>query len=446
MNPRSGLLCLALLCGATLVQAQNAPGPGAKPATEMPSVLTVPPAAQPSTHFNAEAATDAYLAQIPAEATARSNAYFEGGYWLILWDFLMGVIIYIVLLRFRWSAAMRDFAERRTRFEPIQTLIYWTEFSIVTFILGFPLAVYEGFLRERKYGLATQTFGPWMGDQFKGLLVGIVLGGLFAILLFGVVRRVPRTWWIWGSVVSIVLLAFTVLIAPVYIVPIFNKVTPLDDPKITQPILSMARANGIPADKVYEMDASRQTTRMSANVSGFGQTMRITLNDNLLRRGSPEEIQAVMGHEMGHYVLHHIYKDFLFFFVVIVVGFALLRWSLDWCLARWGERWQIRGVGDTAVTPLVFLLGSVFFFVLTPILNTHTRTTEFEADMYGINASRQPDGEAQADIHLGEYRKMSPGPIEEWVFFDHPSGRKRIYAAMRWKAENLQLFTPSQTR
>jgi len=404
-------------------------------------VLTVPPEAQPSPHFSAEAATDAYLAQIPAEATARSNAYFEGGYWLILWDFLMGVIIYIVLLRFRWSAAMRDFAERLTRFKPLQTLIYWTEFSILTFILGFPLAVYEGFFRERKYGLATQTFGPWMGDQFKGLLVGIVLGGLFAVLLFGVVRRVPRTWWIWGSVVSIVLLAFTVLIAPVYIVPIFNKVTPLDDPKITGPILSMARANGIPADKVYEMDASRQTTRMSANVSGFGQTMRITLNDNLLRRGSPEEIQAVMGHEMGHYVLHHIYKDFLFFFVVIVVGFALLRWSLDWCLARWGERWQIRGVGDTAVTPLVFLLGSAFFFVLTPILNTHTRTTEFEADMYGINASRQPDGEAQADIHLGEYRKMSPGPIEEWIFYDHPSGRNRIYAAMRWKAENLKLFS-----
>jgi len=123
MNLRSGFLCLASLCGATLVQAQNAPGPGAKPATEMPSVLTVPPEAQASPHFSAEAATDAYLAQIPAEATARSNAYFEGGYWLILWDFLMGVIIYIVLLRFRWSAAMRDFGERLTRFKPLQTLL-----------------------------------------------------------------------------------------------------------------------------------------------------------------------------------------------------------------------------------------------------------------------------------------------------------------------------------
>jgi STE24 endopeptidase len=234
----------------------------------------------------------------------------------------------------------------------------------------------------------------------------------------------------------------TVLIAPVYIFPIFNKITRIDDPRITRPILSLARANGIPASDVYEIDASRQTTRMSANVSGLGSTTRITLNDNLLKRGSPEEIQFVMGHEMGHYVLHHIAKDMLFFLVVIVITFGFLRWSLGWSLARWGERWQTRVIGDIAVLPLVVLLGSVLFFVLTPIMNTHTRTAEQEADMYGLNSSRSPDGAAQAAIHLGEYRKMSPGPIEEWVFFDHPSGRNRIYAAMRWKAENLQLFTP----
>ena len=165
--------------------------------------------------------------------------------------------------------------------------------------------------------------------------------------------------------------------------------------------------------------------------------MRITLNDNLLRRGSPEEIQAVMGHEMGHYVLNHIYKDLEFILIVSVAGFGFLRWSLGWCLARWGARWDVRGIGDPAVLPLVVLLGSIFFFVLTPILNTQTRTSEHEADMYGINASRQPDGFAQAAIHLGEYRKMKPGPVEEWIFFDHPSGYNRIRDAMRWKAENL---------
>ena len=232
---------------------------------------------------------------------------------------------------------MRNVAERITRFKPLQTLIYWSEFLVVTTILGFPMTVYEGYIREHQYGLATQTFGPWLGDQFKGLLVGIVLGGIITMLLFGVVRRLPRTWWVWGSIVTTLFLAFTVLISPVYISPIFNKSTSLEDPRITRPVLSMAHANGIAADKVYQIDASRQTTRMSANVSGLGRTMRITLNDNLLRRGSPEEIQFIMGHEMGHYVLQHVPKGMIFFFVIIVAGFGFLRQSLAWSLARWGE-------------------------------------------------------------------------------------------------------------
>jgi STE24 endopeptidase len=413
-------------------------------ANQMPSVIQVPVEAQASPHFDATAATNAYLAQIPADKTARSNAYFEGGYWMILWDFLYGAVVALVLLNLRWSARMRDLSERVTRFKPLHTFVYWLQYLVLTTILVFPLTVYEDYFREHKYGLATQTFGPWMGDQMKGLGVNLVLGGLLAMLLFGIVRRLPRTWWIWGAVVTTLFLIFTALIAPVYIVPIFNKVTRLDDPKIVDPILSMARANGIPAKDVYEIDASRQTTRMSANVSGFANTMRITLNDNLLRRGSPEEIQAVMGHEMGHYVMNHVYKDIMFFLIVIVLAFAYLRWALDWTLRHWGEKWQIRGVGDTAVLPLVVLLVSIFGFVITPVMNTFTRTEEYEADMYGVNTSRQPDGFAQGAIHLGEYRKMNPGSIEEWIFFDHPSGRNRIYAAMRWKAENLNLFTSQQ--
>jgi len=438
----AGLAVCALLACASVLRAQQSPGPGAKPATVMPDVIQVPAAAQPSEHFNPEAATDAYLAEIPASARSRSDAYFEGGYWLILWDFLYGAVMYLFLLHFGWSAAMRNFAERITRFKPLQDGIYWTEFLIATTILGAPLGVYEGYFRERQYGLATQTLVPWLGDQLIILVVNIILGALVTMALLAVVRRLPRTWWIWGAGVSIFFFIFFIMIAPVYIFPLLNRFKVLDDPKITQPILSLARANGIPAQKVYETDASRQTTRMSANVSGFGKTMRITLNDNLLRRGSPEEIQAVMGHEMGHYVLHHIPKDILYFSVVITIFFAFLWRSLERCLARWGERWRVRGIGDAAVIPLVFLLGSLVGFVYTPFLNTHIRTNEHEADMYGLNASRQPDGFAQAAIHLGEYRKMNPGPVEEWIFFDHPSGRNRIHDAMLWKAENLRLFTP----
>jgi STE24 endopeptidase len=423
-------LALILLCLAPAVIV-------ASPPPAMPSAIPVPPAAQASPQFNAQAATEAYLALIPPAAKARSDAYFEGGYWLLLWDFLYAAAIALLMLHFRWSARMRDLAERITRFGPLRTAIYWAEYAVVVAILAFPLAVYEGFVREHKYGMATQTFGPWSFDQFKMLLVNIVLGALVIPLLFGVVRKLPRTWWIWGSLVTLAFIAFVSLIAPVYLVPIFNKVTRLNDPAITEPILRLARANGIPVKDVFQMDASRQTTRMSANVSGFAGTMRITLNDNLLRRASPEEVQAVMGHEMGHYVLNHVYKGIVFFLIIIVVWFAALQWALSWALARWGETWGIRGIGDTAVLPLVVLISAIFFFLLTPVLNTMIRTQEAEADMYGINASRQPDGFAQAAIHLSEYRKMSPGPVEEFIFYDHPSGRARIFAAMRWKAENL---------
>ena len=428
----------SLLAVCLLVVGVAAQPPGQN---EMPSVVQVPEEAKVSQHFNAEAATKAYLAQIPTDKTARSNAYFEGGYWLILWDFAYGVLVALLLLNLRWSARMRDLSERVTRFKPVHALVYWMEYSLLTAVLVFPLTVYEDYVREHKYGLATQTFGPWMADQFKGLGVNLILGAIIFMVLVGIVRRLPRTWWIWGAAVTIVFLIITALIAPVYIVPIFNQVKRLEDPKIVEPILSMARANGIPAKDVYEIDASKQTTRMSANVSGFANTMRITLHDNLLRRGSPEEIQAVMGHEMGHYVLNHVYKFIIFMSIVIVLAFVYLYRSVAWALQRWGECWQIRGVGDTAVVPLVVLLVSILFFVLTPVLNTYVRTEEHEADMFGINASRQPDGFAQGAIHLGEYRKMSPGPVEEWIFYDHPSGRNRIYDAMRWKAENLKLFS-----
>jgi STE24 endopeptidase len=413
----------------------------AQPAIQPTADITkVPAAAQPSPQFDAEAATEAYIALMPPAAVARSNAYFEGGYWLILWDFLYGAAISLVLLNLRWSARMRDMAVRITRFRWLQPLPYAVLYTIVAAVLGFPLEFYENYLREHKYGLATQSFGPWMGDEFKTLLVSVVIGSIAMVVLFAIVRKSPNTWWIWGAVATIGLLTILVAIGPVYLQPIFNTPKKLDDPKITAPILRMAHANGIPTNDVWEIDASRQTTRMSANVSGFGNTMRITLNDNLIQRGSPEEIQAVMGHEMGHYVMNHIPKSLMFFLILDVLSFTYLFWGIKWALSRWGERWQISSASDPAVVPLVVLLVGILSFVSTPINNTFTRVQEKEADMFGLNASRQPDGFAQAAIHLGEYRKMRPGPIEEFVFFDHPSGHNRIHSAMVWKSQNLELF------
>ncbi len=428
------LLCSVLTAIAT---AQSAGGESA----------TTPPVADQhatSEPFDVNAAVDAYLAKMPPAERARSNAYFEGGYWLLLWDFLSTVFVMWVLLKFRWSARMRDLAERITRFRSLQTALYWVQFVMVAFVLTFPLTVYESYFRERKYALLNQTFGPWMRDQAVGLMVAVVLGAVLMVPLFGLVRRLGRSWWVWGAVVMLIFLAFVSLIAPVYIAPLFNKYTKLQDPHIKDPILSMARANGIPATDVYEFDASRQSNRVSANVSGFGGTQRISLNDNLLKRCTLPEIETTMGHEMGHYVLNHEYKGLVMFGVVIVIGFAFLNWFINFGLARWGETWGLRGITDVAVLPLAVIGLSVYFFLMTPVTNTISRNMEFEADMYGLNSARQPDGEANVDLMLGEYRKLDPGPVEEFIFFDHPSGRTRITAAMRFKAEHPESASPEE--
>jgi STE24 endopeptidase len=411
--------------------------PGPARAQVPDTAMHIPAAARASDHFDAEAATQAYLASVPPAEKARSDAYFEGGYWLLLWNFVLAAAIYVLLLATGLSARMRDLGERFTRFRGLHVAAYWAQFVVVTSVLSFPLTVYQGFFREHRYGLATQTFGSWMGDQVKGLVLGVVLGALFAMVIYRVLRSAPRTWWIWGSGVTIVFVMIGALITPVFIAPLFNTYTKLDDPRVVDPILSMARANGIPASDVWVVDASRQTTRVSANVSGFLGTERITLNDNLLNRTTLPEIEAVMGHEMGHYVLNHVYKMILFFGVLIVIVFALLRRLSAWALGRWGAVWGVRGVDDPAGLPLLALIVAALFFVLTPVLNSYIRVQEYEADIFGLNAARQPDGMALVSLKLGEYRKLDPGHLEEIVFFDHPSGRTRIFSSMRWKAENL---------
>jgi STE24 endopeptidase len=396
----------------------------------------IPAAAQAGPGFNVERATQAYLDTLSPGQRASSNAYFEGGDWLILWDFLYASVVSILLLATGFSARMRDSAERITRLRPLQTWTYWAEYVVLTFILGFPLTVYEAFLREHQYNLSNQTFGAWLGDQAKQVAITVVLGGLAVMALVRVVRRAPRTWHIWGAALAIVFLAISALIAPVFLAPLFNKYTLLEDARIRDPILRIARQNGIPATHVYEVDASRQSKRVSANVSGFLGTERITLNDNLLNRCSPQAVLAVMGHEMGHYVLNHVYKIVLFYTLMLLVLFALLKAGLEWSLARWGKAWRIRDMGDLAAIPLAVLVLTVLGFIATPVFNNFTRTIEYEADIFGLNTSRQPDGFAEAALILSEYRKMEPSPLEEFLFFDHPSGRTRIYSSMRWKAEN----------
>ncbi len=387
--------------------------------------------------FDVAAETRAYLDRLTPEQKERSDAYFEGGYWLQLWGLLYTLGVSWLLLGTGLSARLRDIAVRFGRWKPLQTVLYLVQYLVIATALFFPLTYYQGFVREHEYGLATQSFGPWFSEQMLALAVSMVLLSILLIPLYAVLRRAPRTWWIWGSLIGVLFLIFGILIAPVYVDPLFNTYVLLEDPEVKEPILSMARASGIETDRVYQFDASRQTHRISANVSGFAGTMAIRLNDNLLERCSLPEIEAVMAHEIGHYALNHIYESILFLAVVLVIGFLFIHLTFDRVVRRWGERWRVSGIGDLAGLPLLTALLSLYFFVATPFLNTYIRVNEAEADLFGLHAAGQPDGFAEVALKLGEYRKLDPGPIEEWIFYDHPSGRARIEMAMQWKAEHL---------
>lgn len=398
--------------------------------------ILIPDAARPTPAFDIERATRAYLDSIPAEQRAKSDAYFEGGYWLQLIGLLYGLGVAAILLFGLISARIRDRVESVTRRPWLQTMLYAVAWITLTALMTLPLSLYQDWYREHQYGLSNLTLTAWLLEQVKGWLISVVLGSVALAVIYAFVRRKRGNWWLPASVISVLFLLFLNFIGPVFLAPIFNDYKPLSAGPVRDTILSLTRANGVPATEVFWFDASKQTTRISANVSGLFNTMRISLNDNLLSNTSIPEIKAVMAHEVGHYVLNHGFKFTLQLGLLLTIGFAITQWMQGRLLSRFGQRWHVRGPADSAGLPLVVALLSVWFFLMTPLTNSIVRIAETEADFYGLNAAREPHGFASVSMRLSTYRKLEPSPFEEIVFFDHPSGRSRVAMAMRWFKEH----------
>ena len=386
--------------------------------------------------FDPEAATRAYLATIKGVARAKSDAYFEGGYWLILWGALVAIASELVQLHFGLSARWRDWAER-TAPRWLAPALYAVPYGVAGALIVLPWTIYTGFVRERQYGLMNQSFADWALDQGKALGIGVVLSAILFMVVLAVIRRSPKRWWLWGALTMTVFAAFGAMIVPVFIAPVFNKYTELQPGPVRDRIVAMATANHVPAEQIYVFDASKQTKRISANVSGLGPTIRISLNDNLLKRTTLPETAAVMGHELGHYVLGHIWRSILAFTGIFLLVFYFIYRAAPAIIQRFGARWGVRGVADPVAIPVFFILVAMIGVLLTPVTNTLIRANESEADAFGLETAREPDGFAKTALALSEYRKLEPGPIEEFLFFDHPSGRTRIRMAMDWKAKHL---------
>lgn len=408
----------------------------AAPVTELPPGLQIPDAARPGPDFDIDRATDAYVNLLSSEQRAQSDAYFEGGYWLQLWGLLYGLVVAWILLRSGLSRKMRDVGRRISQRPWLITMIYVAQWILIGALLALPLTIYQGFFREHAYGLATQTFAAWSLDQLKGLLISLIIMPPILALLYAAVRKTGDRWWVWASGGTFALILFFMMVAPVFLDPLFNDYKPLRQGEVREQILSLARANMIPDNNVVEFDASKQTTRISANVSGFLGTTRVALNDNLLDRTSEPEILAVLGHEMGHYVLNHGLRLVIYMTLILGLGFWVVHWLFDRALARWGSRFGLEGRGDPAALPLAVAILSLFFFFATPLTNSITRQAEAEADAFGLNAAREPNGFAMAAMRLSTYRKIKPGALEEIIFYDHPSGYARVHRSMTWLKEH----------
>lgn len=385
--------------------------------------------------FDPELATQGYMAILKGAARAKSDAYFEGGYWLILWDFLVTVIANLIVLRLGWAAKLSAWAQRLAG-PTLAALLFAIPYILLITLITAPFAIYTEYFREHAYGLSNQGFAEWGGEQLIVIAVNTLLAGLLWMGVHAVIRRFPHSWWVGGTVLTVLVAMATITLSPLYIEPLFNKYTPLPDGPVKAEVLKLARANGVPADNVYLVDASRQSDRISANVAGLFGTTRIALNDNLMKQDL-HEIKSVMAHELGHYVLNHIWKMLLALAVLAAFSFGIIGFFGPLVLQRYGPGWGISGMVDPASLPVLVILFSVLSLVSTPIGNSVVRINEQEADMFGLNAARAPDGFARIAMKLSQYRKIEPTPLEEVIFFDHPSGHTRVLTAMRWKAEHL---------
>lgn len=398
---------------------------------------TLAPVKVKTEQFDVNVATEEYLNMLTPEQRSKSDEYFEGGYWIMLWEFVIEIFIAWIFLSLGLSKWIMRLASGAKNIN-LKNLIYILLYLLVAYLISFPYTVYTGFLREHQYGLSNMTFGGWLSEELISLLLLLVLGGILIMSIYLVLRNKAEQWWIWGSGVVIVFLIFLLFISPVFISPLFNDYKPLADGPVKEEILSLARANGVPVERVYQFDASKQSTRISANVNGIGNVIRISLNDNLLNKCTLAEIKSVMAHEMGHYILNHTYELLIYFGLIVIIGFAFVNFILRKLIVRFGPRWGINSISDIRSLPLFVLIFSFYVFIATPIINNTIRIDECEADIFGLNAAREPDGFASVAMKLSEYRKISPGRLEEIIFYDHPSGKVRVLSAMRWKAENLK--------
>lgn len=430
--PARTCLCLLFVIAAFASPLLAAQSVSATPAGQETAPLAAPPPSEAAT-AGKRAVKDYTL---PPEKYQQAVAYSRAQYGLYFVGTVYGLVVLLAFLGGRVAPRFRDWAERASSRRFVQAVVYVPLLMGTLGVLGLPTAI-SGQWLALKYDQSVQSWGSWVWDWTKGQLIELVISTFLVWLLYGVIRRSPRRWWLYFWLTLLPILVFLIFVRPYVIEPLFFQFTPLEQrqPALVTQIEKVVERGGlkIPRERMFEMKASEKLKSVNAYVTGWGASQRIVVWDTIIAKMTTPQTLFVFGHEMGHYVLGHIPRLIAFFWVVLLVLLYLGYRGMHWALGRWGRRWAIRGVDDWASLPVLLFFFSLFLFLAAPLLNTHSRYVEHEADVYGLEVihgvvSDFQQAAAEAFQVLGEIDLLDPNPspfIKVWLY-DHPSLNERI--------------------
>ena len=409
--------------------------------------------AQPTQAAGTEGSAQAQTAQqpqelkvteysLPPDKLAKAEALYKTRTVLYLLGMVFGIVVLWVLLKLRVAPAFRDLAERASKNGLVQALVFVPLLTLLIAVISLPIDIYEHIL-SRAYGLSVQGWASWAGDWCKaeGVALIIMVPAVFA--LFQIIRRSPQRWWFYFWLLTLPFMVLLIFVAPVILDPMFNTFEPLEktQPQLVAQIEKVTQRGGlsIPPDRMFEMEASEKYTTYNAYVTGIGATKRVVVWDNTSRDLTLPETLFVFGHEMGHYVLNHVYKGLAFAAALLLAGLWLGRRIVLALLARWGEAWHIRGIDDLAALPVLMLALALLTLVGEPIGNAFSRHLEHQADIYGLEVTHglfpnNREVAASSFQKLGEksYDYPTPNPLLVFWSYTHPPIADRIRFSLHY--------------
>lgn len=379
--------------------------------------------------FDPQAATAAYIDSLGADALTKAAAYTAGNHWLLLWNLLVSAVIAWIVVR---SGLLdRVNAKLANRGANLRAWVVAATTFVLSGLLSLPWDIFTEWWREHSYGRTGQPLTDFLGQGLLSLAIAAVLVALFFVGVYALMRRAGKYWWAWSGALTAFALSAFLLAYPVFIEPLFNDYKPVPAGEVRDALVAMAKQAGVPEDRIFVYDGSRQSNNFTANVSGIAGSARIAISDVAFKGASLEEVKAVTGHEIGHYVLGHVWRRVLLMSLLAVAFFYLADRTFPKFARAFGSSATI---SDPTGLPVLVFMVSLFLLFAQPVLNGMIRMGENEADRHSLETVNLPDALASALVKTAEYRNPRPSRLQEILFYTHPSVERRVRRAMDWKA------------